>query len=53
MKFNDITIEKLYRSFLESGVSIHPNGHLHTKPWGQKEFILDPDHNLLTFGESS
>lgn len=24
-----------------------------TKPWGQKEFsVLDPDNNLLTFGES-
>jgi hypothetical protein len=23
------------------------------KPWGQQEFsLLDPDHNLLTFGES-
>ena len=28
-------------------------GHLHLKPWQQKEFsILDPDHNLLTFGQS-
>lgn len=26
---------------------------LETQPWGQKEFsILDPDHNLLTFGQS-
>lgn len=25
---------------------------LETKPWGQKEFsVLDPDHNLLTFGQ--
>jgi len=23
------------------------------KPWGQKEFaLLDPDHNLLTFGQA-
>jgi hypothetical protein len=23
------------------------------KPWGQKEFsLLDPDNNLLTFGEA-
>ena len=47
-------IEALYQSMLEQAVEIHPNGHLETKPWGQKEFsILDPDHNLLTFGESS
>ena len=27
---------------------------LEVKPWGQKEFsVLDPDHNLLTFGEAS
>jgi hypothetical protein len=25
---------------------------LETKPWGQREFsLLDPDNNLLTFGE--
>lgn len=46
-------IDKLYQSFLDNQVEIHPNGHLQTKPWGQKEFsILDPDNNLLTFGQS-
>ena len=26
---------------------------LEIKPWKQKEFaVLDPDHNLLTFGEN-
>jgi hypothetical protein len=31
---------------------IHPNGGLQVKPWGQKEFaLLDPDNNLLTFGQ--
>jgi catechol 2,3-dioxygenase-like lactoylglutathione lyase family enzyme len=46
-------IEALYQSFLDNGVAIHPAGHLHTKPWGQKEFsLLDPDHNLLTFGQN-
>jgi catechol 2,3-dioxygenase-like lactoylglutathione lyase family enzyme len=46
-------IDKLYQSFLDNQVVIHPNGHLQTKPWGQKEFsILDPDNNLLTFGQS-
>ena len=47
------TIDKLYQSFLDKKISIHPNGHLETKPWGQKEFaLLDPDNNLLTFGQS-
>jgi hypothetical protein len=46
-------IEQLYQSFLDDNVAIHPAGHLQIKPWGQKEFsILDPDHNLLTFGQS-
>jgi catechol 2,3-dioxygenase-like lactoylglutathione lyase family enzyme len=42
-----------YRKFLERhAAAIHPNGHLADKPWGQREFsILDPDHNLLTFGQ--
>lgn len=32
---------------------IHPSGGPELKPWGQWEFaILDPDHNLLTFGQS-
>lgn len=46
-------IESVYKSFLNRGVKIHPNGPLTTKPWGQKEFaLLDPDSNLLTFGEA-
>ncbi len=46
-------IEVLYKSMLENKTEIHPNGTLQIKPWGQKEFsILDPDHNLLTFGQS-
>ena len=46
-------IEGVYNELLKNKVAIHPAGHLETKPWGQKEFsILDPDHNLLTFGES-
>jgi hypothetical protein len=45
-------IDKLYQTLLDSKVSIHPNGKLETKPWGQREFsLLDPDHNLLTFGQ--
>lgn len=51
IRTNDITA--LYQTFLDMGTSIHPNGALQTKPWGQIEFsLLDPDHNLLTFGES-
>ncbi|MGL2966109.1 bleomycin resistance protein [Flavobacterium sp. XGLA_31] len=46
-------IERLYAGLLENKVDIHPAGHLEVKPWGQKEFaVLDPDHNLLTFGQS-
>jgi catechol 2,3-dioxygenase-like lactoylglutathione lyase family enzyme len=45
-------IDKLYQSMLDGNLSIHPAGHLATKPWGQKEFsMLDPDNNLLTFGQ--
>lgn len=46
-------IESLYNSLLEDNITIHPNGPLESKPWGQKEFaLLDPDNNLLTFGQS-
>ncbi|WP_366069182.1 VOC family protein [Flavobacterium sp.] len=46
-------IDKLYQSLLDSKISIHPNGNLDIKPWGQKEFALqDSDNNLLTFGQS-
>jgi hypothetical protein len=46
-------IDNFYQSLLDSKTAIHPNGLLETKPWGQKEFsLLDPDNNLLTFGES-
>jgi uncharacterized glyoxalase superfamily protein PhnB len=47
-------IDALYQSFLQKGIRIHPNDPLQQKPWGQREFsLLDPDNNLLTFGESS
>lgn len=46
-------IDKFYQLLLDKGTGIHPNGKLAIKPWGQKEFsVLDPDNNLLTFGES-
>jgi len=45
-------IDQLYESIRGKGVGVHPNGHLSIKPWGQKEFaLLDPDNNLLTFGQ--
>ncbi len=45
-------IEDLYQMLLNTKTSIHPNGPLEIKPWGQKEFsVLDPDTNLLTFGQ--
>jgi catechol 2,3-dioxygenase-like lactoylglutathione lyase family enzyme len=47
-------IDRLYHSLVDSGVSIHPHGQLSIRPWGQKEFsLLDPDNNLLTFGQSA
>jgi len=47
------TIDQFYQEMLHKQLAIHPNGHLQIRPWGQKEFsMLDPDHNLLTFGES-
>jgi len=46
-------IDKLYQFLLDKKTSIHPNGNLEIKPWGQKEFsVLDPDNNLLTFGQT-
>jgi uncharacterized glyoxalase superfamily protein PhnB len=46
-------IDRFYQSLIESKTSIHPNGQLEIKFWGQKEFsVLDPDNNLLTFGQS-
>ena len=48
-----VDIDKLYKTLLDKAIAIHPNGHLEVKPWGQKEFsLLDPDHNLLTFGQA-
>ena len=45
-------IDLLYQFLLQNNVRIHPNGPLQTKPWGQREFsLLDPDSNLLTFGQ--
>lgn len=51
IRTNDV--EGLYHALRDRGVPIHPNDPLQVKPWGQKEFsLLDPDNNLLTFGQS-
>lgn len=51
IRTNDI--DTLYQEMLNKKINIHPAGHLQTKSWGQKEFsLLDPDNNLLTFGQS-
>lgn len=51
IRTNDI--DQLYLALLDNKISIHPNGHLQIKSWKQKEFsLLDPDNNLLTFGQS-
>ena len=45
-------IDKFYQTLLDKKITIHPNGPLQIKPWQQKEFsLLDPDNNLLTFGQ--
>jgi catechol 2,3-dioxygenase-like lactoylglutathione lyase family enzyme len=45
-------IDKLFRELSNNKTAIHPNGHLENKAWGQREFsLLDPDNNLLTFGQ--
>lgn len=47
-------LDTLYAALLKQGVDIHPNGQKEIKPWGQVEFsLLDPDHNLLTFGQQA
>ena len=51
IRTNDI--DNFYQTLLDNKISIHPNGQFEPKPWGQKEFsVLDPDNNLLTFGQS-
>ncbi|RZK58044.1 MAG: VOC family protein [Pedobacter sp.] len=46
-------IEEWYSLALAKQLNIPQAGHLHLKPWGQKEFaLLDPDSNSLTFGQA-
>lgn len=45
-------VDALYQFMLDKKLPIHPNAPLQTKPWRQREFsMLDPDNNLLTFGQ--
>lgn len=45
-------IEEWYKQAIDKKLMMPKAGHLETKPWGMKEFsLLDPDHNLLTFGQ--
>ena len=47
------SIDEFYKELLGKNITIHPNSSLEIKPWGQKEFaLLDPDNNLLTFGQA-
>ncbi len=51
IRTNDI--DEYYQFLLKIKTPIHPQGSLSVKQWGQKEFsVLDPDKNLLTFGQS-
>jgi catechol 2,3-dioxygenase-like lactoylglutathione lyase family enzyme len=50
IRTNDI--DKLYQLVLDKQFNLSGAYQLQTKPWGQKEFaLLDPDNNLLTFGQ--
>jgi len=45
-------IDAWYQLALNKKIRMPEAGHLEIKPWKQKEFsVLDPDHNLLTFGQ--
>lgn len=46
-------IHTLYESIKNKVPGFKPAGELSVKPWGQIEFsLLDPDNNLLTFGQT-
>ncbi|HQV00793.1 MAG: VOC family protein [Bacteroidia bacterium] len=46
-------IYTLHKHLQQKGVPMHPQSTVELKPWGQIEFaLLDPDNNLLTFGQS-
>lgn len=46
-------IHQLYDSIRQKAPHLKPVADLSVKPWGQIEFsLLDPDNNLLTFGQT-
>ena len=46
-------IRSLYESIKNKVPHLKPAGEFSVKPWGQMEFsLLDPDNNLLTFGQT-
>lgn|SRR5690606_395000 len=51
IRTNDV--DALYAHAIKNKLPIPELGHLQEKPWRQKEFsLLDPCHNLLTFGQA-
>ncbi len=49
--FRVLAVDALFEEFITRKTPIQ--NPLELKPWHQKEFsLIDPDHNLLTFGES-
>ncbi len=45
-------IDERYQLALDKKLQMPKAGNLKIKPWRQKEFsLLDPDNNLLTFGQ--
>jgi uncharacterized glyoxalase superfamily protein PhnB len=45
-------IDEIYQNMVEKGVNLAVLGEIEEKKWGMKEFsILDPNNNLLTFGQ--
>jgi hypothetical protein len=47
-------IVEWYQLALDKKLNIPQAGNMQMKPWRQKEFsLLDPDNNLLTFGQSA
>jgi hypothetical protein len=46
-------IDEWYQLAIDKKINMPVAGYLQIKPWQQKEFsLLDPDNNLLTFGQS-
>ena len=46
-------IDERYQLALDKKLNMPEAGHLQIKHWRQKEFsLLDPDNNLLTFGQA-